>query len=159
MSDQWLWGQSDPQHAGMLRVGPNRQMMLSMIDKMAIGDMPDFDPGMKKATVGLAGCTDAAVKHMIMISDGDPASPPQSTINALIQGRRHGHDRAGGRPGPFAERQGGHAEHRHAMRRQVFHRPQFERAAEDFPARSPARRTAARVRAESAGHSADLHAA
>lgn len=85
-TDLWLWGQSDPQHPGMLRVGPNRQMMLSMIDKMAIGDMPDFDPGMKKAAVGLAGCADAANKHMIMASDGDPTAPALSTINALKNG-------------------------------------------------------------------------
>ncbi|HEX5471130.1 MAG TPA: VWA domain-containing protein [Lacipirellulaceae bacterium] len=85
-SDQWLWGQTDPQHAGMLQVGPNRQMMLSKIDKMAIGDMPNFDPGMKKAAVGFAGCTNVATKLMIMASDGDPGPPSQSTINALKQG-------------------------------------------------------------------------
>ena len=39
----------------MLRVGANRQMMLAQIDRMAIGDMPDFDPSMKKAVAGLAG--------------------------------------------------------------------------------------------------------
>ena len=30
--------------AAWCRVGPNRQMMLSKIDRMNIGDMPDFDP-------------------------------------------------------------------------------------------------------------------
>ena len=67
----------------MIRVGANRQMMLAKIDRMAIGDMPDFDPGMKKAVAGLARCTDAANKHMIMASDGDPAAPSGSTIKAL----------------------------------------------------------------------------
>jgi uncharacterized membrane protein len=85
-SDQWLWGQGDAQHVGMARVGANRQMMLSKIDKMFIGDMPNFDPSMKKAVVGLAGCTDAANKHMILASDGDPGAPSQSTINAIKQG-------------------------------------------------------------------------
>ncbi|HVT30614.1 MAG TPA: VWA domain-containing protein [Lacipirellulaceae bacterium] len=85
-SDQWLWGQTDPQHAGMLHVGPNRNMMLAKIDKMSIGDMPNFDPSMKKAAIGLAGCTDAATKLMILASDGDPGAPSQSTINALKQG-------------------------------------------------------------------------
>src|SRR4029079_1413059 len=85
-SDQWLWGQGDAQHIGMARVGANRQMMLSKIDKMSIGDMPDFDPSMKKAVVGLAGCTDAANKHMILASDGDPGAPSQGTINAIKQG-------------------------------------------------------------------------
>jgi uncharacterized membrane protein len=85
-SDQWLWGQGDAQHIGMARVGANRQMMLSKIDKMQIGDMPNFDPSLKKAVVGLAGCTDAANKHMILASDGDPGAPSQSTINAIKQG-------------------------------------------------------------------------
>jgi uncharacterized membrane protein len=79
-TDLWLWGQSD---GGMSRVGPNKQMMLAKIDRMQIGDMPDFDPSMKKAAVGLAKCADAANKHMIMASDGDPAAPSGSTINAL----------------------------------------------------------------------------
>jgi hypothetical protein len=81
--DQWLWAQSQ---GGMVRVGPNRAMMLAQIDKMAIGDMPDFDPSMKKAVTGLARCTDAANKHMIMASDGDPAAPSASTIKALKDG-------------------------------------------------------------------------
>jgi uncharacterized membrane protein/Mg-chelatase subunit ChlD len=76
-TDQWLWSQST---GGMARVGQNKQMMLSKIDRMAIGDMPDFEPGMKKAALGLARCQDAANKHMIMASDGDPAAPTASTI-------------------------------------------------------------------------------
>lgn len=82
-TDQWLWSQS---LGGMARVGQNKQMMLSKIDRMAIGDMPDFDPGMKKAVVGLATCKDAANKHMIMASDGDPAAPSPGTIKALKDG-------------------------------------------------------------------------
>jgi uncharacterized membrane protein len=80
---QWLWGQSQ---GGMLHVGPNRQMMLSRIDKMNIGDMPDFEPGMKLAAVGLASVTDAAIKHMIVISDGDPSPPSAATMAALKAG-------------------------------------------------------------------------
>ncbi len=79
-TDLWLWGQSE---GGMSRVGPNKQMMLAKIDRMQVGDMPDFDPSMKKAVVGLAKCADAANKHMIMASDGDPAAPSGSTIKAL----------------------------------------------------------------------------
>ncbi len=82
-SDQWLWGQNQ---GGMVRVGQNRNVMLSSIDRMNIGDMPDFDPGMKKAAVALAKLQDAAVKHMIMISDGDPSAPVPATIAALKQG-------------------------------------------------------------------------
>ncbi|MEX0612383.1 MAG: glutamine amidotransferase, partial [Pirellulales bacterium] len=82
-TDQWLWGQAQ---GGIVRVGPNRQVMLSRIDRMNIGDMPEFDPGMKKAAAALARINDAANKHMIIISDGDPQRPTQGTINALKQG-------------------------------------------------------------------------
>jgi hypothetical protein len=41
---------------------------------------------MKKAAAALARCADAANKHMIIISDGDPTPPTNATINALIQG-------------------------------------------------------------------------
>jgi uncharacterized membrane protein len=82
-NSQWLWGQSK---GGMLRVGENRQLMLKSIDRMNIGDMPDFDPSIKAAIVGLKGCNDAANKHMILISDGDPTPPPASTIKALKDG-------------------------------------------------------------------------
>jgi uncharacterized membrane protein len=82
-TDRWLWGEAQ---GGMVRVGPNRQLMLSRIDRMGIGDMPDFDPGMKKAAVALARLSDAANKHMIIISDGDPTPPTPATINALVQG-------------------------------------------------------------------------
>lgn len=82
-SDQWLWGQSQ---GGMVRVGPNRAMMLARLDRMTVGDMPDFDPSMKKAVAGFARCPDAANKHMIIASDGDPAPPTAATVNALKQG-------------------------------------------------------------------------
>ena len=81
--DQWLWGQSQ---GGMLRVGANRPMMLARLDRMAVGDMPDFDPGLRKAAAGFARCPDAANKHMIIASDGDPTPPTQQTLNALRQG-------------------------------------------------------------------------
>jgi uncharacterized membrane protein len=79
-SDQWLWNLTK---GGMLRVGPNRGMMLAKIDKMQIGDMPNFEPSLQKAAAGLEGCTDAAVKHMILASDGDPGAPTPTTINRL----------------------------------------------------------------------------
>ena len=81
-TDQWLWGQSQ---GGMIRVGPGRQMMLARVDRMTIGDMPAFDGGMKMAAAGFAKLTDAAVKHMIIISDGDPAPPSNSTMSAFIK--------------------------------------------------------------------------
>src|SRR5262245_8666501 len=83
-SDQWLWNMAQ---GGMLRVGPNRAMMLKKIDTMQIGDMPNFDPSMKKAVLGLNSlpANEVSTKHMIMASDGDPGAPSASTMNAIIQ--------------------------------------------------------------------------
>ena len=41
-TDQWLWGQSQ---GGMVRVGPNRQMMLARIDRMADRRHAGLRPG------------------------------------------------------------------------------------------------------------------
>jgi len=76
-TDQWLWG-------GMLRVGDRRNRMLAEIDRMTPGDMPAFDPCLRMAEAAfrqLQGI--AAAKHMIVISDGDPARPTAGAINAL----------------------------------------------------------------------------
>lgn len=81
-TDQWLWGQS---RGGLIRVGPSRKMMLARVDQMMIGDMPAFDPALKMAATAFMGVKDAAVKHMIVISDGDPVAPSPATIRALVR--------------------------------------------------------------------------
>ena len=86
MRERWLWG---PNNEGMQQVGPNRRTMLARLGRMVPGDMPDFDPGMQLAAnefarLSLPGNGQPAVKHMIIISDGDPTPPSQATINALI---------------------------------------------------------------------------
>lgn len=81
-TDQWIWGQSQ---GGMIPVGPSRAMMLARIDRLQIGDMPAFDGSMRLAAQAFAKLPDAAVKHMIMISDGDPSAPSSSTLNALTR--------------------------------------------------------------------------
>jgi uncharacterized membrane protein/Mg-chelatase subunit ChlD len=75
-TDQWLWG-------GMIKVGGQRQRMLALIDRMTPMDMPDFDSGLKRAHRGMSALTDAAVKHMIVISDGDPTPPSSGVLNSL----------------------------------------------------------------------------
>jgi len=75
--ESWLWNQSQ---GGLVRVGPNKSRMLSQIDRMSPGDMPDFDPAMRMALAGFKR-VQASVKHMIVISDGDP-SPPSPTFVA-----------------------------------------------------------------------------
>ena len=71
LGDTWLWGGK----TGMLRVGPNRTAMISNMRAMAPGDMPDFAPSMRMALKSLVA-TPASIKHMIIISDGDPTPPP-----------------------------------------------------------------------------------
>ncbi len=74
---QWLWAR------GLQVVGGNRDKMLARLARMTPGDMPDFDPTMKLAEQGFAALPDAAMKHLIIISDGDPSAPSRSTIKAL----------------------------------------------------------------------------
>jgi uncharacterized membrane protein len=80
-NDQWLW--RHPQ--GFAKVGPQRQQMLARLDKMQPGDMPQFEPAMRMAAASFAQLPDAAVKHMIIISDGDPAPPSNAVLQALKQ--------------------------------------------------------------------------
>ena len=57
--------------------------------KMQPGDMPDFDDTLNVALNGKGGVgglarSDAQFKHVIIISDGDPAAPKQGLINDYI---------------------------------------------------------------------------
>lgn len=76
---KWLW------NPGIASVGGNRKVMLARISRMVPGDMPHFDPGMNLARQGFASLADAAVKHMIVISDGDPSPPSPGTVQALAE--------------------------------------------------------------------------
>ena len=78
-TDSWLWGKP----GGMMKVGSNRNQMLARLDRMTPGDMPQFDPAMVMARDAFKKLTDAAVKHMIIISDGDPSAPSNGVINSL----------------------------------------------------------------------------
>ncbi|MBP89628.1 MAG: hypothetical protein CMJ64_23440 [Planctomycetaceae bacterium] len=68
--DRWLWGEP----RGLIQVGSRRNMMLARLGRMTPGDMPEFEPAMKKALASFKQ-VNASVKHMIIISDGDPSPP------------------------------------------------------------------------------------
>jgi uncharacterized membrane protein len=68
-------------------VGANKANMLKMIDRMQPGDMPAFDPLFNLSIAGLRKIPDAMTKHIIVISDGDPAPPSRGVINTLIQNK------------------------------------------------------------------------
>lgn len=86
---------------GMLKVGPNRNYMLTEIRKINPGDMPDFDAALNVAYNGLIK-TNAYLKHCIILSDGDP-SPPAPDLVAKFNKARitvstvviNPHDRSG----------------------------------------------------------------
>ncbi len=76
--ETWLWG------PGLLPVGQFRDQMLARIDRMTPGDMPEFEAAMVLAKQGFDKIpVPQAVKHMIIISDGDPSPPSSSIINQL----------------------------------------------------------------------------
>jgi len=81
--EDWLW--RDPiTKNGLRRVGDQRRMMMARVDRMTPGDMPQFDPAMKKALAAFNRCN-ASVKHMIIISDGDPSPPGFMTMRGFRQ--------------------------------------------------------------------------
>jgi uncharacterized membrane protein len=70
----------------MLKVGANRNKMLTQIRSVNPGDMPDFDAALEKAYQGLIK-TPAYLKHCIILSDGDP-SPPRAALVAKFNAAR-----------------------------------------------------------------------
>ncbi|MCA9194245.1 MAG: VWA domain-containing protein [Planctomycetales bacterium] len=80
LGDSWLWGGQQ----GMLRVGENRNAMIRRMRAMVPGDMPDFEPSMRLALNSLIS-TPASIKHMIIISDGDPTAPSNAILSGFSQ--------------------------------------------------------------------------
>jgi hypothetical protein len=67
-------------------VGEDRGRLLSKIDSMMPGDMPDFDPFLQAAADTLSDKKyDLSVKHCILISDGDPnySGPGQTAVKKM----------------------------------------------------------------------------
>ncbi|MCC7293970.1 MAG: VWA domain-containing protein [Phycisphaerales bacterium] len=62
----------------------NKGAVKARIDRMQNGDMPDFDSTMQMAYDGLTTGRgrDAAQKHVIIISDGDPSAPNRGLIQS-----------------------------------------------------------------------------
>lgn len=79
-TEQWLW------QPGMREVGESRGSMLARIDRMTPGDMPQFEPAMVLVHRAMLGLADAAVKHVVIISDGDP-TPPSAGIVQTLKGQ------------------------------------------------------------------------
>jgi hypothetical protein len=64
-------------HVKLQPIAGNKASILAQIDKMTPGDMPDFDPALQMAHQALTDPKkELAAKHVIVISDGDPAFAP-----------------------------------------------------------------------------------
>ncbi|MFO0974563.1 MAG: VWA domain-containing protein [Phycisphaerae bacterium] len=66
-----------------MRLCDDKPGIANQIRRMGHGDAPDFDSLMQLAYDGLRGRRDAAQRHMIVISDGDPAPPSAKLISSL----------------------------------------------------------------------------
>ncbi len=63
-----------------------RAKMATAINSAQIGDMPDFASTMRMALQGFAK-SDAATKHMIIISDGDAGRPPPPLLQQYVDAK------------------------------------------------------------------------
>ncbi len=79
--DDWLWKEGGN---GLIRIGSRHKTLLGRLDRMSPGDMPDFDPALRLALSEFNRCQ-ASVKHMIVISDGDPSPPSPALLAAYKQ--------------------------------------------------------------------------
>jgi uncharacterized membrane protein/Mg-chelatase subunit ChlD len=70
-----------------LQIAKDKPAIIATLRKMEIGDMPDFDTTMTIATRDLMKLKDASQRHMIIISDGDPAAPSPTTIKFMQDNR------------------------------------------------------------------------
>ncbi len=61
----------------------DKQAAIAAARAMTIGDMPDFAASLQLARQGLNG-VNAGQKHVIIISDGDPAPPSQQLLDAYV---------------------------------------------------------------------------
>ena len=77
---RWLWKMPK----GVDRVHGKRRMMMAMVGRMQMGDMPDFNAPMQLALNGLKNAN-ASVKHMIIISDGDPTAPTNRLLQRFVK--------------------------------------------------------------------------
>ncbi len=76
--EAWLW------RPGLARVGEKGRFMLNQLSRMTPGDMPDFEPSMRMALAAFQK-NRASIKHMIIISDGDPSAPRTALVNRFAQ--------------------------------------------------------------------------
>lgn len=83
---RWNAGAQEYWDVPLQEVG-DKSRIIGMVKQMQMGDMPDLDPQMRAAVQALSKRPDAGAKHMIVISDFDPAPPRQDVIDDM---KKHG---------------------------------------------------------------------
>jgi uncharacterized membrane protein len=78
------WGMTGFTWEVPMQTASNKDAIISQLRKMQNADMMDFDTPMKMAFNALMSCKDAAQRHMIIISDGDPQPPASGLINQMV---------------------------------------------------------------------------
>ena len=78
------WGMTGYQWEVPMRTATNKEAITQQIRKMQNSDMGDFQTPMEMAYQALMNCRDAAQRHMIIISDGDPAPPSSGLLNKMV---------------------------------------------------------------------------
>jgi uncharacterized membrane protein len=77
------WG-TTKWHIPLQVIGSGRGTLLNLVDKMVPGDMPEFDTGLQMAYSSLTEPRrQLATKHIIIISDGDPAQSNQALLKQM----------------------------------------------------------------------------
>ncbi len=62
----------------------NKDAIVQRLRNMQNADMFDFQTPMSMAYTALLNCRDASQRHMIIISDGDPAAPSTGLLNKMV---------------------------------------------------------------------------
>ncbi len=81
------WGLTGYQWEVPMHPATNKEAIITQLRKMQNSDMMDFETPMRMAYKSLMNCRDAAQRHMIVISDGDPAPPSSGLLNAMVGSR------------------------------------------------------------------------
>ena len=81
------WGLSGFHWEVKMQAATNKAAIIQQLRKMQNADMFDFQTPMSMAYKALMSRKDAAQRHMIIISDGDPARPSFGLLNRMVGNR------------------------------------------------------------------------
>jgi uncharacterized membrane protein/Mg-chelatase subunit ChlD len=80
----WNWKGADQGHWDVpLQPVGDKSRVVAGIRALQHGDAPDFEPMLKEAVDALSQRSDAAAKHIIVLSDFDPSGPTKATLDRM----------------------------------------------------------------------------